>query len=148
MPLKPPIPPSASAVFLAALCAGIVWPQTAPAPAPAHNVLLFISDGLRAVSVTPESTPTMARLRKNGVDFVNSHSLFPTETTPNASAIATGHYLGDTGDFGNTLYFPFPIWSRAGVPITFLESDSVLGELNQHYDGNYLHEETLIGAAR
>ena len=36
-----------------------------------------------------------------GVDFRNSHSLYPTVTTPNASAIATGHYIGDTGDFGN-----------------------------------------------
>ena len=38
------------------------------------------------------------------MDFTNSHSLYPTVTTVNASAIATGHYIGDTGDFGNTLY--------------------------------------------
>jgi arylsulfatase A-like enzyme len=116
--------------------------------APAHNVILFISDGLRAISVTPESAPTMARLRKAGVDFANSHSLFPTVTTANASAIATGHYLGDTGDYANTLYFGFPIWARGGQPETFLENDAVLGELNEHYGGNYLHEETLISAAR
>jgi arylsulfatase A-like enzyme len=148
-------PPETSRVCLAArsavlaiLCAGVVWPQAAPSPAPAHNVILFIADGLRAVSVTPESAPTMARLKKNGVDFVNSHSLYPTVTTANASAIATGHYLGDTGDFANTLYFGFPLWSRGGAPVTFLESNAVLGELNQHFDGNYLHEETLIAAAR
>jgi arylsulfatase A-like enzyme len=90
----------------------------------------------------------MSRLKKNGVDFANSHSLFPTVTTANASAIATGHYLGDTGDFDNTLFFGFPIWARGGQPDTFLENDAVLGELNEHFGGNYLHEETLIAAAR
>jgi arylsulfatase A-like enzyme len=145
-PLRFPGRGAARFVSLAALFASAVYPQAAPAPA--HNVILFVADGLRAVSVTPESAPAMAGVRKNGVDFANSHSLYPTVTTANASAIATGHYLGDTGDFGNTLYFGFPIWARGGAPVTFLENDAVLGELNQHFGGNYLHEETLIGAAR
>ena len=90
----------------------------------------------------------MAALKAKGVDFANSHALYPTVTTANASAIATGHYLGDTGDFGNTLWFGFPIWAHGGAPVTFLENDAVLGELNQHYAGNYLNEESLVAAAR
>src|SRR5580704_15925220 len=69
-----------------------------------HNVVLFVPDGLRALMVDPQTAPTMASLRDQGVAFKNSHSLFPTFTTPNASAMATGHYLGDTGDFSNTVY--------------------------------------------
>jgi hypothetical protein len=33
----------------------------------------------------------MARLRDEGVNFRNSHSVFPTFTTANASAFSTGH---------------------------------------------------------
>jgi len=137
----------AGVVLIATVLLPNAWSQAAPSGA-SHNVILFISDGLRAVSVTPESAPTMAKLRKTGVEFSNSHSLYPTVTTANASAIATGHYLGDTGDFGNTLYFGFPLWAHGGAPLTFLENDAVLGELNQHYEGNYLNEQSLVAAAR
>ncbi|HUN97832.1 MAG TPA: alkaline phosphatase family protein, partial [Bradyrhizobium sp.] len=68
-----------------------------------HNVILFVPDGLRGRIVTPQTAPTMAAIRDKGVNFKNSHSLFPTFTTANASAMATGHLLGDTGDFSNTI---------------------------------------------
>src|ERR1700679_219763 len=82
--------------------------STAQAAEPAHNVVLFVPDGLRALMVRPETAPVMADLAAKGVPFKNSHSLFPTFTTPNASAMATGHYLGDTGDFSNTIYTGYP----------------------------------------
>src|SRR5882762_8417243 len=113
-----------------------------------RNVILFVPDGLRALSVTSESAPTMAAIRDQGVNFKNSHSLFPTFTTANASAFATGHYLGDTGDFSNTIYVGFPVKSANGSVTPFLEADPVLGEVDQHFDGNYLDEETILLAAR
>jgi arylsulfatase A-like enzyme len=75
----------------------------------ARNVILFVADGLRQGSVNNDDAPAMSQIRKEGVFFANSHALFPTLTTPNASAIATGHNLGDTGDFGNYLYAGFPL---------------------------------------
>src|SRR5271156_4382279 len=69
-----------------------------------HNVIIFVADGLRRGSVTAEEMPTFLKLRKMGVDFRDSHSVFPTFTTANASAIATGHGLGDTGDYSNTIW--------------------------------------------
>jgi hypothetical protein len=115
--------------------------------AEARNVILFVADGLRQGSVNSDDAPTMNLIRQKGVFFKNSHSLFPTLTTPNASAIATGHSLGDTGDFGNWLYtgYPFPAMGETEVP--FVENDRVLGNLNEHFGGNYLHEETLISLA-
>ena len=77
-------------------------------PAKPHNVVLFVADGLRPTSVTPRVAPTMAMLMREGTHFPNSHSLFPTFTTANASALATGHLLGDTGDFSNTIFSAFP----------------------------------------
>ena len=63
-----------------------------------HNLILFVPDGLRGGIVKPETAPAMAEIRAKGVDFRNSHSLFPTFTMANSSAMATGHYLGDSGD--------------------------------------------------
>ena len=82
------------------------------------------------------------------MDFTNSHSLFPTITTVNASAIATGHYIGDTGDFGNTLFAGTPMLSGHGSPIAEMENNAVLAEMNQKFGGNYLNEETLMARAR
>lgn len=115
---------------------------------PQHNVIIFITDGLRPSKVNAQETPNLHEIRQQGVNFVNSHSLFPTFTTANASAIATGHYLGDTGDFSNTINVGFPVKNASNSPVPFLENDAVLGELNQHFDGNYLNEESLLDAAR
>src|ERR1700722_250585 len=109
-----------------------------------HNLILFVRDGLRAPIVNATTAPTMSRLRAEGVDFVNSHSLFPTFTTANASAFATGHELGDTGDFSNTIYTVLPF---QGCVTPFLENDVVLRELNMHFGGNYLHEPSIIATA-
>ncbi|MDD5248935.1 MAG: alkaline phosphatase family protein [Rhodocyclaceae bacterium] len=115
-------------------------------PAP-HNVVLFVADGLRALAVTRETAPAMAALGSAGVWFKNSHSLFPTFTMPNGSALATGHYFGDTGVFGNTIYTGFPVPAAAQSVTPFLESDAVLGDVDEHFAGNFLDEETLLAAA-
>ena len=113
-----------------------------------RNVIIFVADGLRPGSVTPTEAPTLYKIRHEGVDFTNSHALFPTFTTANASTLATGHYLGDTGDFSNTIYSGFPVPSADGSIAPFIESDPILADLNDHYSGNYLNEESLLAAAR
>ena len=124
-------------------------PALAQAPAkPARNIIIFVADGLRYGSVEAGNMPNMHRLKTEGVDFTNSHSLYPTITTVNASAIATGHYIGDTGNFGNTIWTAQPMISLKGSPVGFLENDTVLDEMNQKFGGNYLSETTLIAAAR
>lgn len=128
-------------LVLAALWAG-------PAAAGPRNVIIFVADGLRSRIVTPETAPELAKLRAEGVDLTNSHSIYPTITTPNASAIATGRWLGETGDFGNTLYVgaPFPP-PYLGVTAA-VEDDVVLGLLNDRFGGNYLGHKSLLQAAR
>jgi predicted AlkP superfamily pyrophosphatase or phosphodiesterase len=122
-------------------------PVLAQAPKP-HNIIIFVADGLRYGSVEPGNMPNMFQLKSEGVDFTNSHSLYPTITTVNASAIATGHYIGDTGNFANTLFAGQPMISLKGSPVGFLEDDTVLAEMNQKFGGNYLSETTLLAAAR
>jgi hypothetical protein len=109
---------------------------------------LFVPDGLRGRIVTPETAPAMAEVRDKGINFRNSHSLFPTFTTANASAMATGHYLGDTGDFSNTIYTGYPVSSADGTVTPFLEADPVLHDVDEHFGGDYLNEETVLKMAR
>src|ERR1700689_5090115 len=113
-----------------------------------HNIILFVPDGLRGRTVSPETAPTMAEIRDKGVNFKNSHSLFPTFTTANASAMATGHYLGDTGDFSNTIYTGYPVGPANGTVTPFLEADPVIIDADEHFGGDYLNEETVLKMAR
>src|ERR1700743_1291189 len=135
----PGVPPSPATRFAAALAltTTLVLPALAaphhghkaapaaaaeaPPPKGPRNVIIFVMDGLRYDSITPETAPTLWRIRHDGVDFANSHAMYPTVTTANASAIATGHHLGDTGDYGNTLFVNFPVPCRFGAPVTLLE---------------------------
>jgi arylsulfatase A-like enzyme len=126
------------------LCLGLpLLSQAAP-----HNLILFVPDGLRSQIVEHDTAPTLTRLRQEGVDFANSHSVFPTFTTANASALATGHRLGDTGDFSNTVYTGVPIKYLRGSVTPFLENNPVLREVNDDFSGNYLNEQSIVAAAR
>src|SRR5438445_1859828 len=113
-----------------------------------RNLILFVPDGLRSRIVTPQTAPAMAEVRDKGVNFKNSHSLFPTFTTANASAMATGHYLGDTGDFSNTIYTGYAVGPANGTVTPFLEVDPVIIDADEHFGGDYLNEETVLKMAR
>jgi Type I phosphodiesterase / nucleotide pyrophosphatase len=135
---------------IALLSAGLVTllADAASAQNTPHNLILFVSDGLRGRIVTPQTAPAMAEVRDKGVNFKNSHSLFPTFTTANASAMATGHHLGDTGDFSNTIYTGYPVTAADGTVTPFLETDPVLHDVDEHFGGDYLNEETILKMAR
>jgi Type I phosphodiesterase / nucleotide pyrophosphatase len=113
-----------------------------------HNIVLFVPDGLRGRIVSPEAAPAMAEVRDRGVNFKNSHSMFPTFTTANASAMATGHYLGDTGDFSNTIYTGYAVGAAGGTVTPFIEVDPVIADIDEHFGGDYLNEETILKMAR
>lgn len=134
---------------------GFAGPQAAAqGKSTPHNVILFVADGLRRGSVTEGDMPTFLALRTQGVDFRNSHSVFPTFTTANASAIATGHGLGDTGDFSNVIWpgqwltRPEAKEGTPGYLAPFLENDEVLADMNSAFSSNYLGETTLLSLAR
>jgi Type I phosphodiesterase / nucleotide pyrophosphatase len=120
----------------------------AQAADPPHNLILFVPDGLRALAVTPQSAPTMAAVRDEGVNFANPHSLFPTFTMPNSSGMSTGHELGDTGIFSNTIYTGYPVAPAAESVTPFIENDAVLGDIDAHFAGNVVDEDSIVKAAR
>ena len=135
-----------SKMLLALACAAL---QAVPAAAQSQrNLILFVPDGLRALSVTPQSAPALAALRDKGVNFANPHSLFPTFTMPNSSGLATGHFLGDTGAFSNTIFTAYPVATAAGSMTPFIESDPILGDIDAHFSGNFVDEDTVLFTAR
>jgi predicted AlkP superfamily pyrophosphatase or phosphodiesterase len=113
-----------------------------------HNVVLFIADGLRFRGVDDQTAPTMAAITRDGVSLRNGHALFPTFTMANASGMATGHLLGDTSTFSNTIYTGFEVPGAGNSLTPFLESDAVLGDVDEHFAGNYLDEVTILKLAR
>ena len=138
-------------VLVATLILNAALAATASAQSPTstpHNVVLFVADGLRFRSVDDSTAPTMAAIAREGVSLPNGHSLFPTLTTANASGLATGHMLGDTGNFANAIYAGFEVPAAGRSPTPFLESDPVLGDVDAHFSGDYLDESTLLKLAR
>jgi hypothetical protein len=136
---------------VAVLSAGFVVLSAATAFAQNNtprNLILFVPDGLRALKVTPETAPAMAEVRDKGVNFKNPHSLFPTFTMANASGMATGHHLGDTGTFSNTIFTNYMVAPADGSVVPFLENDAVIGDVDEHFGGNYLNEEAVLKLAR
>jgi arylsulfatase A-like enzyme len=129
----------AAVSLLALSCAA----QAADKP---RNVIIFVADGLRYGIVSHNTAPTFADIQKNGVDFRNSHSVYPTVTTANASAIATGHGIGDTGEWSNAIVLP-PLKSEPGA-VHFMESDLILKDTNGLYGNNYFNEMSLLALAR
>jgi hypothetical protein len=134
--------------LLALACAAAVLGLAPAAAQTPHNLILFVPDGLRAQAVTPQSAPTMAAVRDQGVNFANPHSLFPTFTMPNSSGLATGHFLGDTGAFSNAIFTGYPVAAADGSMTPFIESDPILGDIDAHFSGNFVDEDTILLSAR
>ena len=130
---------------LTLLSTGLAVAETNNTP---RNLILFVPDGLRALKVTPDTAPAMAEIRDKGVNFKNPHSLFPTFTMANGSAMSTGHYLGDTGTFSNTIFTGYTSAPAGDTVVPFIENDAVLGDVDEHFSGDYLNEETILKMAR
>jgi arylsulfatase A-like enzyme len=134
-------------LLLVVVALALGFPALAQQPVRPHNIVLFVADGLRPGMVNERTAPAMAALMQRGVRFTNSHSLFPTFTTANASAMATGHYLGDTGDFSNNIYVGFPVQAAQQSPVAPLENNDVLAEVDKRF-GDFLNEDTILKLAR
>ena len=139
------------AFVLVASAAVVISAQDAPKR---RSAIIFVADGLRHGSVNPIDTPALYRVRTEGVYFANSHAVFPTQTMPNAAAIATGHYPGDTGQFANQLFIGYPVFvtgklgQAPGTMAPDVEDPLVLADINDFFGGNYTREASLVAFAR
>lgn len=73
---------------------------------PPRLIVVLVLDGLRSDSINARDTPVLNRLRTEGVEYRNTHSVFPTVTRVNAAALATGTYPTRNGLVSNSMYVP------------------------------------------
>ncbi len=108
-------------------------------PAGTRFVIVFVVDGLRPDGIAPEDTPTLFRLRAEGVDFTDGHAVFPTVTRVNAASLSTGTQPGTHGIVGNRMYVPAVDPQRAFDTGNYRN----LAELDQATGGRLLLAPTL-----
>jgi predicted AlkP superfamily pyrophosphatase or phosphodiesterase len=71
-----------------------------------RRVVIVVCDGMRPDAVTEKDTPTLWKIRREGVSFQKHHSVYPTATQVNGTAIAVGAYPGRSGLLANREYRP------------------------------------------
>src|SRR5215471_3099092 len=91
-----------SLLFLT-VCAGAV--AIVPAKSQ-HHVVVVVWDGMRPDFVSEQNTPTLWKLAHEGVIFRNHHSVYPSATMVNGTAMVTGVYPGKSGIIANHVYRP------------------------------------------
>ena len=105
----------------------------------AEHVVVIVWDGLRPDMVTETNTPTLYKLCKEGVFFAKHHSVYPTSTEVNGTAIATGVYPNRSGIIANREYRP-EIDPLQAVPTEGIETVQKADKLAA---GKYLGVETV-----
>ena len=74
------------------------------APAQDRHVVVVVWDGMRPDFVTKENAPTLWKLAQAGVTFRNHHSVYPSATIVNGTAVVTGDYPNHSGILANHVY--------------------------------------------
>jgi arylsulfatase A-like enzyme len=97
-----------SMMSMSILC-GIVCVQDGFAqhlPSDSKHVVLVVWDGMRPDLVSETNSPTLWKLARDGVVFRNHHSVYPSATNVNGTALVTGVYPGRSGLIANHDYRP------------------------------------------
>lgn len=72
----------------------------------AKHVVVIVFDGLRPDSVTQADMPTLYQLARKGTVFAHHHSIYPSSTEVNGTALATGALPRHSGIMANDEYRP------------------------------------------
>lgn len=93
--------------LLALLCgSALSGAESSTARETAARVVLIVWDGMRPDFMTEKNTPTLWKLAGTNATFRNHHSVYPTLTSVNATALATGVFPNRSGPLGNYEYRP------------------------------------------
>src|SRR2546430_17735630 len=69
-----------------------------------RHVVIVVWDGMRPDFISEQNTPTLWKLAQAGVIFRNHHSVYPSATIVNGTAINTGVYPSRSGVLANHDY--------------------------------------------
>src|SRR5438128_7208292 len=104
-----------------------------------EHVVIVVWDGMRPDFVSEQNTPTLWKLAQSGVTFRNHHSVYPSATIVNGTAIATGVYPNHSGLLANHDYLP-EIDAQKSVDV---ENVAVVGKADQQSGGRYIGVPTI-----
>lgn len=71
-----------------------------------NRVVVVIWDGLRPDLISPERTPTLAKLAGQGVSYARMRATFPSETRVNTASFITGSWPAAHGIVANEMFHP------------------------------------------
>lgn len=89
--------------FLAAIVS-VLLVSAVGAAAADKRVVVVVWDGMRPDFVSQQNTPNLWKLAQSGVTFRNHHSVYPSATIVNGTAIVTGNYPNHDGILANHAY--------------------------------------------
>jgi predicted AlkP superfamily pyrophosphatase or phosphodiesterase len=118
------------------LCAISSAAQTSNQP---RHVVVVVWDGMRPDFVSEQNTPTLWKLAHEGVTFRNHHSVYPSATMVNGTAIVTGVYPGENGIVANHVYRP-EIDPRHAIDV---ENPAVVKRGDELSGGKYVSLSTI-----
>ena len=109
------------------------------AAAPERHVVVVVWDGMRPDFVSEQNTPTLWKLAQSGVVFRNNHSVYPSATTVNGTAIVTGNYPNHDGILANHVYRA-DLYGRKSVDV---ENAQVVRKGDDVSAGKYISVPTI-----
>ncbi len=92
-------------VLLAVLLPATIFSETKPHQNDRH-IVIVVWDGMRPDFISEQTTPTLWKLAREGVTFRRHHSVYPTLTNVNGTALATGVFPNRNGLLANREYRP------------------------------------------
>src|SRR5436190_7357873 len=104
-----------------------------------RHVVVVVWDGMRPDFLSEQNTPTLWKLAHEGVTFRNHHSVYPSATMVNGTAIVTGVYPGKNGIIANHVYRP-DIDPRHAIDV---EVASVVEKGDELSGGKYIAAPTI-----
>ena len=135
-----------SILTMSILC-GIACAQDAFArdlPPDAKHVVLVVWDGMRPDLVSETNSPTLWKLAREGVVFRNHHSVYPSATNVNGTALVTGAYPGRSGIIANHEYRP-EIDNKKAIDV---EAPAVVRKGDEISGGKYVALPTIAELVR
>jgi arylsulfatase A-like enzyme len=111
----------------------------AASPAQDRHVVVVVWDGMRPDFVSEQNTPALWKLAQSGVTFRNHHSVYPSATIVNGTAINTGVYADRSGILANHDYLP-EINAKSSIDV---ENARVVRTGDQLSGGKYIAVSTI-----
>ena len=105
-----------------------------------RHIVIVVWDGMRPDLVTERGTPALWKLAHEGVTFRNHHSVYPSATMVNGTALITGVYPGRNGIIANHVYRP-DIDSRHAIDV---ENPAVVKRGDELSGGKYVSLSTIV----